>query len=229
MISVGSSVATHTEAPSAHPVKERRASRGREPGVLADIYRDDVNIAIWQRELSNDVRDAATTFARSNRSFSSAMTVSPDDALSAITDALGANTPDALRSGIAELVDMFCCLLGLKRAGLRVSVLSEAMCPKFHVDRVPCRLITTYQGAGTEWLQHAAVDRTKLGPGSGGLSDLESGLIESQSDIEQLEDGDVALLKGELWQGNEDAGLVHRSPAVPAGDARLLVTVDVSR
>ena len=88
--------------------------------------------------------------------------------------------------------------------------------------------MTTYLGPGSEWLHHDAVDRSKLGLGSRGKSDLESGLIRTPQDIQQLNRGDVALLKGELWEGNEDAGLVHRSPGVAKGDLRLLVTLDVS-
>ena len=88
--------------------------------------------------------------------------------------------------------------------------------------------MTTYLGAGTEWLSHEAVDRSKLGTGSRGLPDHESGLFKAQSDIQQLNSGDVALLKGELWEGNEDAGLVYRSPGVADGDLRLLLTLDVS-
>jgi len=71
------------------------------------------------------------------------------------------------------------------------------------------------------------VDRSKLGRGSKGLSDLESGLYRGAGDIEQLQRGDVALLKGELWEGNETAGLVHRSPAVSPGESRLLLTLDI--
>lgn len=56
------------------------------------------------------------------------------------------------------MVDMFCCLFELKRAGLRLTVLDRAMCPRFHVDRVPCRLVTTYLGAATEWLPHTVAD-----------------------------------------------------------------------
>jgi G3E family GTPase len=67
-----------------------------------------------------------------------------------------------------------------------------------------------------------------FGAGSNGKSDLLSGLIRSASDIEQLACGDVALLKGERWEGNANAGLVHRSPAVTAGTRRLLLTLDFS-
>ena len=42
---------------------------------------------------------------------------------------------------IAQLVDKFFCLFDLKRAALRFLVLDRAMCPRFHVDRVPYRLV----------------------------------------------------------------------------------------
>ena len=100
------------------------------------------------------------------------------------------------------------------------------MCPKFHVDKIPCRLVTTYQGIATEWLPHRVVNRTKLGSGSNGLSDSESGLYQQESDIQQLTSGEVALLKGENWYANERAGLVHRSPQIPDGEHRLLLTLD---
>ena len=103
------------------------------------------------------------------------------------------------------------------------------MCPRFHVDKVPCRLATTYSGNATEWLPHDRVDRSKLGPGSSGKPDAKSGLYSRNDDIQQLEIGDVALLKGESWIGNEEAGLVHRSPGLRAGTSRLLLTLDFAR
>ncbi len=42
--------------------------------------------------------------------------------------------------------------------------------------------------------------------------------------VQYLQAGDVAVLKGEKWQGNEGAGLVHRSPSGQQG--RLLLSLD---
>lgn len=207
--------------------KFRRSVRSESPAVLADVFEENVNIAIWQRELFDDVRETISSLTQAGRPPEATMTVSPQSALAAISESLGTTPQSALSKSIAELVDMFCDLLGLERAGLRLRALDSAMCPRFHVDRVPCRLVTTYLGAGTEWLQHSAVDRSKLGLGSGGRPDHQSGLLKTAQDIEQLRCGDVALLKGELWEGNEGGGLVHRSPAVAAGDVRLLMTLDV--
>ncbi|GAL13441.1 hypothetical protein JCM19233_4443 [Vibrio astriarenae] len=100
--------------------------------------------------------------------------------------------PDILIDSIAELVDMFCFLFELKRAGVRLATLDRAMCPRFHVDRVPCRLVTTYKGIATQWLLNKDVDRSKLGQCSNGLPDEESGLISSNRSINQLRCGDVA-------------------------------------
>ena len=121
---------------------------------------------------------------------------------------------------------MFCVLLDIERVGLRLTVLDRAMCPRFHVDRVPCRLVCTYSGVTSEWLPHDLVDRSKLGEGNNGQPDADSGLFQSEENINRLKIGDVALLKGELWEGNENAGLVHRSPQVSTGDKRFLLTLD---
>ncbi len=223
MISANSS-RTLTTAPE----KFRRAALGKEAAILTDIYQEETNIAVWQRELSTTLQIAVNNFLVSHPTFQMAMTVSPQSALASISESFDTAGQSELSENIAELVDMFCCLFELKRAGLRLTALDCAMCPRFHVDKVPCRLVTTYQGIATEWLPHQLVDRAKLGSGSNGQSDDKSGLFQDPQDIQQLGSGDVALLKGELWEENENAGLVHRSPALPADKNRLLLTLDFS-
>ena len=163
----------------------------------------------------------------SRQRFEVARRVTPQSTESCINEALRIPEENAFSRDVAELVDMFCCLFGLEYVGLRLTALTRAMCPRFHVDNVPCRLVTTYQGPATQWLLHERVDRSRPGAGSNGQCDSESGLYLRSSDIQRLSIGDVALLKGELWEGNEGAGLVHRSPAVPAAESRLLLTLDI--
>ena len=211
------------------PDRQRLATRSRSPTVFADVFEENVNLAIWERPLPASLEEAAKAVVTSNPTLKSAMTVSADDALAGARTALRASDNCGLSADIAELVEMFCYLLGVDRAGLRLVALSSPMCPKFHVDRVPCRLVTTYCGAGTEWVEHDRVDRSKFAANGGGKSGLRSGLLKSPDDVRQLGCGHVALLKGELWEGNENAGVVHRSPAVRPGETRLLVTLDVSQ
>lgn len=224
-------VASPVQTPSAVPVigageKIRRAAKSQAPEILTGIYEDETNIVVWQRELSQTLQTFVSDFLKSNPTFQTSLSVTPQSAITSVNDFLGASTQNALSEDIAELVDMFCCLFDLKRAGLRLTALDHAMCPRFHVDKVPCRLVTTYQGASTEWLPHQLVNRAELGRKSQGKSDHQSGLFKNQYDIQQLSSGDVALLKGELWEGNENAGLVHRSPTLSADENRLLLTLD---
>ncbi len=214
-------------------ISQGRISRcfleGDEPTVLSGIYQDDCNIVAWKRGLTVELQKEVDEFLKSNSGFQASMTLSPQDAFASIYKVLGGSELTVqLSEDIADLVDMFCCLFDLGKVGLRLTVLDKAMCPKFHVDQVPCRLVTTYRGAATEWLPHNVVNRTKLGHGSQGKPDEQSGLFSDLDDIRQLAFGDVALLKGECWEGNEGAGLVHRSPSLSAGERRLLLTLDMS-
>lgn len=218
-----------TTAHVSRRVKRRVSAYGTSPTALADIYDDDVNIAVWQRELPEALARAVDGIMTSNRAIETSMTVSPESAADGLAESLRDDALMPIVNDAAKLVDMFCCLFDIPRVGLRLVTLDTTMCPRFHVDRVPARLITTYSGVATEWVPHEHVDRTKLGPLSGGRPDAETGLYGSSENIQSLACGEVALLKGESWEGNEDAGLVHRSPAVPINTRRLLLTLDFSR
>ncbi|MEZ9702690.1 DUF1826 domain-containing protein [Vibrio sp. 10N.261.46.E12] len=201
-------------------------SASEQPTVLTDIYKSDINIAIWQRQFDEGLTTAINEFIVLNPNFSKSVSVSPDNAYDKLEFVTDGTASRALLENMAELVDMFCCLFELKDVGLRLAVLNKAMCPRFHFDQVPCRLVTTYHGVATQWLPNDLVDRSKLGRGSNGQPDSASGLYSHESDIQQLSSGDVALLKGERWSGNENAGLVHRSPVTSSDETRLLLTLD---
>jgi hypothetical protein len=219
------------------PALTRRAITGDTPEVLTDIYQNATNMVIWQRQLSNELVVAIGDLLYAKPTLQTSLVVTPKSVFSSIHNALGETATSAvLAEDIAQLVDMFCCLFDLKRAGLRLTVLDRAMCPRFHVDKVPSRLVTTYQGIATEWLPHDRVDRSKLGFGSEGKPDEKSGIFQHPEDVHRLYKGEVALLKGESWEGNEGAGLVHRSPSMSANnesaqvnticESRLLLTLD---
>ncbi|GAB3477394.1 DUF1826 domain-containing protein [Marinomonas epiphytica] len=206
--------------------KTRYGISGLEPSILTDIYNPDINMVVWKRQLPDALTASLAVLLEEKPYFKASMTVTPESALASLEDSFKHHNVPGLSDTIAELVDMFCCLFELRRVGLRIEALEKAMCPRFHVDKVPCRLVSTLYGVATEWLPHNLVNRDKLGRGSQGLPDQESGLFPELSSIQQLECGDVALLKGENWLGNENAGLVHRSPKPKPGHKRLVLTLD---
>jgi hypothetical protein len=212
---------------SLQPFQFRKGMEDTQHTVLTDIYQEDTNMVVWKRNLANNLEQAADAIIESQPTLEELLVVSPEEAFDSVKKLLG-SSPEAevLAEDIANLVDMFCCLFDLKRGALRMTVLDRAMCPRFHVDRVPCRLVTTYQGIATEWLPHNVADRSKLGTGNMDKLDELSGLFDNISDIQQLKSGDVGLMKGELWHNNEGAGLIHRSPQVPNNTRRLVLTLD---
>ncbi len=203
----------------------RRTYSDNSPQALTEIYQPEVNMAVWQRAPATDVTKESQRLC--SQSFSGCRVIVSEVQLTELNTLLPVlDALPSLRTDIQLLAEMFCCLFGLDAVGIRLVPLRTAMCPKFHVDRIPCRLVTSYFGAGTEWLPHSQIDRNRLGGGNGGLPDAESGVYKTADAIRTLGTGDVALLKGELWHGNEGAGLVHRSPVIETGQTRLLLTLD---
>ena len=208
-----------------HKSVERRSVFGSDLSVLSEIYQPDVNLSVWNREIGPALRGEAEALIASDPSFQKSLSMRADEAPAALQNFFPKQNYDALLADIAWLIDAFSYLFDLREVGLRLAVLDKAMCPKFHVDKVPCRLITTYTGIATEWLPHDRVNRRFLGPNAPTVVGSESGICES-GDIEIIETGAIALLKGESWEGNEGYGLVHRSPSLIERDKRLLLTID---
>ena len=196
------------------------AVAGGKAECLTEIFRDEVNLAVWERDLPEDCARFAQDFAREAGTFERFIGIEAHDTVEQILPAWALSLPgaDAWLADVNELVEMFRCLFEPAAVGLRLHVLPDTMCPRFHTDRVPTRLLVTYAGRGTEWLSEHQVSRSE-GPGP-----LPEQLVDA-ADIQVLPTGAVSLLKGEAWIGNEGRGLVHRSPA-PGHSPRLVLGLD---
>ncbi|MBK1643733.1 hypothetical protein CKO25_03460 [Thiocapsa imhoffii] len=123
----------------------------------------------------------------------------------------------AITAEIRFLTQLYADLIGCPSIGLRVERLDRAMCPKWHVDRTGIRLLCTWRGPGTEWLDAAGIDHRALptmagdSPASGRAAPF-----------------DLLLLKGTAWPGHaEQRGAIHRSPSVaPEACPRIILALD---
>ncbi|MBN6772200.1 DUF1826 domain-containing protein [Pseudomonas granadensis] len=200
----------------------RQQHQGPTPQALTRILEDEVNLAVWQRQLPLHISEFADVLLSLNQPLAQSLCLelpeedAEPDLTGLATEFRDVQGYEGFMADLQWLVSAFACLLGARRIGLRLRVLDKAMCPRFHVDHVPVRLITTYAGVGSQWLAEGAMDRRQLGQAN----------AEPQADVQQLSSGDVALLKGEKWHGNEGFGLIHRSPQPPAGARRLMLTLD---
>ncbi|CRM41605.1 MULTISPECIES: DUF1826 domain-containing protein [unclassified Pseudomonas] len=199
-----------------------RQTRGDSPLALSDILEDGVNLALWQRQLPLHIAEFGALLVALNEPLADSMVIEliSEDAAPNL-QGLASSCRDlegyeGFIADVAWLVSAFACLLGAKRIGVRLRLLDKAMCPRFHVDHVPVRLITTYAGIGSQWLREGVMDRRTLSQPD----------AEPSERIEQIQCGEVALLKGTKWHGNENHGLIHRSPALKADERRLILTLD---
>lgn len=201
-----------------------RQVQGDTPKALTGILDDGVNLALWQRQLPAHIADFGRLLLSLNEPLAESLSLEmPSDDAEPNLHGLASGFSDlegyeGFIADVSWLVSAFACLLGARRIGLRLRVLDKAMCPRFHVDHVPVRLITTYAGIGSQWLKEGVMDRRQLGK-----PDAEP---QDDSLIQQITSGEVALLKGEKWHGNEGFGLIHRSPQPAPGERRLILTLD---
>lgn len=133
---------------------------------------------------------------------------------------------DTFLAELDHLSELYTDLIGCPNIGVRLEVLNSAMCPRFHVDKTGIRLLCTYLGQGTQWLEEAYADRTKLGFASANIDDGDSGLILDSKGVHQAQTFAVVLLKGSLWQGNHMRGIIHRSPPVLDNKPRVMLAID---
>ncbi|MGH1432587.1 MAG: DUF1826 domain-containing protein [Neptuniibacter sp.] len=208
-------------------LEQMNFAEGVVPEVLTRIYEESINIVVLQRDLTQQINLYCQQLVEKSPHFQLRSAIKHADSSKSLDSLLPeVEGKTEFVNDINLLLDMYSCLFDLEEVGVRLQVLDRAMCPRFHTDKLGCRLVSTYQGPATEWLPNDCLDRTKLGAGNMGLSDAESGLYPSAESVQQVSAGDVVLLKGEGWFGNEGHGAVHRSPTITNLQKRIVVTMD---
>ncbi|MDJ0978542.1 MAG: DUF1826 domain-containing protein [Erythrobacter sp.] len=190
------------------------AQRSTDHSVLDAIRDEACNLAIWERSGApafdtllasplDDVRFAATLSELGAR----------------LTAQLGAAgypaTPAraALIADIAALAERYAAVMEIDAVSVRLAIVTTNSCRKFHADYVKARLITTYVGTGTQWLD--AEDAARVARD------------EEPHHIRTLKAGDVGLFKGRMWTTHP---AIHRSPPIAdTGEKRLLLVLDPVR
>ena len=135
-----------------------------------------------------------------------------------LPDFVSPELADLLWSELEEATEVLQKLLDCDRVGVRLATLRAPMCPRFHVDQVPVRMLFTIAGHGTEWIADPDADRDIMADRQNQNPPLRAG-----GKVRALEAGSWSLLKGGAWDG-EFAGVVHRSPHTEG--QRLFMSLD---
>ncbi len=197
-----------------------------DPMVFTELFLSEKHIAIWQRDTQQTIsRYFDTCFEHLGQGLRTVY------ALKTLKQALLKDLPEGqgkteVIEDIYLLADMLTCLFDCQDVGIRLAPITSAMCPRFHIDNIPARLVCTYLGDGTQWLPGEVVSHSKLGHGANGLPDDESGLYCDATAIQQLKSFDVGILKGSSWHDDVTKAVVHRSCPIEIGQKRVLLTLD---
>lgn len=114
---------------------------------------------------------------------------------------------------------------GVSHVVLSVELIAPAVsrhtgrCEGFHVDSPPRRILTTWSGPATEWVQRADVDAERFGQFMRNQKAVSAGSFDflmPNAPVHQLSTGDVAIVRANEW--------IHRRPwsSVP----RLFSVID---
>jgi hypothetical protein len=197
---------------------------------LARILHPDVNVCVWRRALPPrfeqwlDVRSRTLVHDVASRVSPDARSVRP----------LFEGLPDrvetrAWAADTATLVAHLCALLGTQSLRASLATVETNKCRKFHTDYKTIRLVCTYAGPGTEWVDDRHADRSAMGHEETCIDTANTRIVRRGSSIRRSGPGDVVLLKGELFDGNRGRGAIHRSPPIEAtGERRIVLTLDAT-
>jgi len=185
---------------------------------LAVINTPGTDLVIWRRPLPACLR-AWLDRMEPSRLPDVRVLVQPIDlrrAVGPLLDECGmppGNMRDLLLGDVDDLVSVFARITRSDLVDVRLQRVANDACWKFHRDCVVARLLTTYLGPGTEWVQpiHAetAMRRQKTYEGP----------------LERLQLHDVAMFKGNC--AGPGSGIVHRSPPITGtGQTRLLLCLN---
>lgn len=207
------------------PLPEHRTSVRTVEDIagLSALYEDGLSVITLPRRLDDGVLEEVGALL-SLPSFRLLTSASPADGAAPLVDELRGFP--RLAAELHFWTEVLAELTGCASVGVRLARVEAAMCPRFHVDRVLVRVVSTYAGLGTEFLAGEDADRRWLGHAARGASDETSGLLRGGAVIRQARTGDVVLLKGEAWPGNTGRGAIHRSPRASHLAPRLVMTLD---
>jgi hypothetical protein len=194
------------------PPRVDHVAMADDPAILGAITEPAVTLSVWTRAVPAEVGPAAARIAA--RAFAGLrVTLALDGLADTLPDELaGAGVEEpALAADILDLARLFADAMRAPALDIRLDRITNDACRKFHADYVTARLITTYHGPATQWLDQRDAAALAAGAEIDGLA------------VRDLAAGDVACLKGRTAAG--DAAIIHRSPPIAGTGAARLVLV----
>ncbi len=131
-------------------------------------------------------------------------------------DMPGSPALEWLVNDVQMLAGKFSKILSVDQLKLRVELVRDDACAKFHRDNVRARLIATYYGPGTEYVTDEDL-KAESAPDN----------LAEPTDIHKVPTGAAVIFKGKKWPERPAQTIRHRSPPIEGrGITRLVIVLD---
>ena len=189
--------------------------------ALRSIHDKGINIAIYNRDIAMLEKEVDNLLAQEIEfEFSGDIPT----ILHEIKKVIAIEDYQMIYKDIADLLHFFEKISASKNLRFLLGTVNTNMCRRFHTDVNDLRLLCTYAGPGTLWLTEDNVNRVALD----NLRNNEAIVIDENS-IQQVETGNVVILKGAKYIQNNTRAVVHRSPSIEkSNEKRLLLRIDTN-
>ena len=200
------------------------------PEVLSSVHVPGINMAVWQRPELPACQEAIETILTASTTYL-LDTISSDKAalLRSLQEAaLPLNptiTMDALAEDIWMLSELFCTINEIKEVRIRLARIENDACRLFHADTLHMRMLCTYAGAGTDWIENHNARYDQLGSQGRSVEETNDAIVIDFNQIRTVDTWDVALFSGRLKE--DTLPLIHRSSPVKNRNAyRIRLCID---
>lgn len=195
---------------------------GESLSSLMGLHRPEVNLGILKRDLPYGLKGVFQRLWGREQPLTLRSNVKGDfekNYQAAFAFLLESDSKDSrwLFEDIFSLALRFSILSRASYLDIQLEIVSTNQCKKFHVDNTGLRLISTYVGPSTHWIENELIDRSRIG------DDCYDAELKASVAVRQMKTGEVAILKGDAYPENRGNGLVHKSPEIESMQVRRLV------
>ncbi len=185
---------------------------------LNDIHKKGINISIFKRDitfLNKEIQELI--FSKIKYQIKG----TDNEVINFISKKLIQKNCQNLLTDIIFQVRLFQKITKSSNISLFLSTINSNMCRKFHTDINDLRLLCTYFGPGTLWIK----DNDFISKKNNAL-DFKC----DKENIQQVETGDISILKGSIYRCDQTSAIFHRSPSIEeSGQKRLLLRLDTEK
>lgn len=187
---------------------------GAQPGILSAINNPETGLVIWQRDVDASLTHAVDVLCRLGTEYVVSLDPYSKGAHKRIAESFETHSKyhlELLIEDILALAQRFSGLSMRQCVRIRIETVNDDGCRLFHLDNVAMRLVTTYAGRGTQWVEPkftraAHHQQTNyIGP------------------LNTIRAGDIAIFKGK--KSDAKNLILHRSPPMKTEQSPRFVAV----